>query len=685
MSDMSEKIIETPHVPASKKLPELTLKAFFLSILLTIIMAASNTYLGLKIGMTVAATIPAAVISMAILSLFKKSNILENNVVQITVSTGEALAAACVFTFPGLILLKQWDSFPFSQIAALLSVGGMLGVFFSIILRRALIVDSDLKFPEGIAAAEVLKLGDRHEKKEEVQSLLLGAIFSGFLKFGQSAFSVFSENIGGWHRLSNTVMGGSFGFSAIMVGAGYIVGIEVGLASLVGGIIGWGICVPWYAAEQTSNLSLPAEAIAMSAWASKVRIIGIGVMVASGVWICLSFLGSIKKAITDSMVALRKSKTNFMDTTTIPRTEKDIPLNYVAWGILGLSGVVCIVLHYIFSEQGLTPQAVSYYWLKIGIVSVSVLVLTFLITVVYGYIMGLVGSTNSPLSGMTIMGILFISLLLLVLFAQNLGSTISTVGMSSISLILAGFMASAIVVGAETLQDFKAGQLVGGTPWKLQVMLILGVVISACVMAPTLNVLLQAYGMGDVLPRLGMDPTQTLAAPKAVLISTIAQNVFGHKMDWTLLSIGIAIGAISILIDEILRRKGSWFRLPGLAVAFGIYMPLDIVLPVVLGGIISHLAQRKIATQKKNMSAQEFLVKSEEIKHNGLLVSAGMVAGESLIGLVIAILLVSGGDIAAGIKLVQLPEFARTAITIPLFVFLCRFLYKKASDFKKDA
>ncbi|MEI8320795.1 MAG: oligopeptide transporter, OPT family [Alphaproteobacteria bacterium] len=670
-----------PYIPASKSLPEITIKAVILSLILTAFMAAANAYLGLKIGMTVAATIPAAVISMAVLSLFKKSNILENNLVQITVSTGESLAAASVFTLPGLILIGYWKVFPFWQVAILLATGGVLGVLLSIVLRRALVVDAGLKFPEGVAAAEVLKVGDGKESKTEAKGLFMGAIFAVLLKFGQSGFSIFNEGIGVWKRVSDTVIGGNVGFSAIMVGAGYIVGISVGVGALIGCVLGWGILVPYYA-HLTPDLTSAAESVASGVWVSKVRIIGVGAMVISGLWIALCFLGSMKKAITDAIKAVKVSRSNKDLGILSLRTEKDIPITYVGWGILGVAIVMFALIHYIFGAQGLTPEGVAYYWPIVGAITLSTLAITFLMTVVYGYIMGIIGSTNSPLSGMTIMGVLFVSCLLLILLSHHIGSTVSIVAMASIGLLFAGFIAGSIVVGAETLQDFKAGQIVGGTPWKLQVMLIVGVIVSALIMAPTLNLLLQAYGIGDVLPDPSMDPTKSLAAPKAMLMATIAQNIFGHTMDWSLLSIGIAIGVVAIIVDEYLKYRKSAITIPSLSVAFGIYMPLDIIVPIFIGGLIAYLAERHILSQEKTAGA-DFEKKASHVRHRGLLVAAGLVAGESIIGVLIALILVCGGPVKELVQSVQVPELFKMLLTIPFFAYICWYLYKKSSCFKR--
>lgn len=675
----AEGVLVQPYIPADQLLPEITVKAFLLSILLTAIMAAANAYLGLKIGMTVSATIPAAVISMAVLKLFRKSNILENNIVQITVSTGEALAAASVFTFPGLILMHYWTDFPFWQIASMLIVGGILGVFLSVILRRALIVDANLKFPEGIAAAEVLKVGDGHQKTG-AKSLVAGAIFAAILKFGQSGIVVFSESIGYWKKAFGTVSGISTGFGGILVGAGYIVGLQVGISMILGAIVGWGICIPIYTYLQPVDWSLGAEAIAMKVWVEKVRIVGVGTMLVSGVWIAFSVLGSMKKAISDAVKALKSSRANKITRALSLRTEKDIPISYVGWGILTSGVILTLLIHFIFIEQGLNPSSIDFYWPILLVTSLSIIGIIFLLTVVYGYIMGIIGATNSPLSGMTIIGVLFICLVLLVLLSRYI-DTIGTVSMASIALLFAGLIAGAIVVGAESLQDLKAGQIVGATPWKQQTMLIVGVIVSAFTMGPILNLMLQAYGIGDVMPDPNMDPSKTLAAPKGALMAAISQNIFGHSMDWGLLSVGIAIGAFFIVVDELLKFMKIGWRIPTLAVSFGIYMPLDMTFPIALGGLIAHLAERKIKSQKAK-AGTDFERKAADTRHRGLLVASGIIAGEAIVGVIIAAILIWGHTLKDAMQSIHIHSDLRILFGIVMFGVLSWYLYKTASKLK---
>ena len=677
LSKKKNKIAIDPYISPSKDLPEITFKAFVLSIILTIIMSAANAYLGLKVGITVAATIPAAVISMAVLKMFRHSNILENNIVQTTVSAGEGLAAAAVFTLPALIMMKFWTHFPFWSVTALLVLGGIMGVLFSIPLRRVFLIEGDLKFPEGIAAAEVLKAGDG-ASKAGLKDLVVGSILASSLKFGQSGLSIFQESIDCWKRFGSSVFGFSTGISGILVGAGYIVGIQVAVSIILGSIVAWGVCVPIYASIGGYSSDLEPYALVMQIWKDKLRIIGVGCMVTGGIWTTLTLLGSMKSAIVSSFEVIKKTKLNKKLGILALRTERDIPINYVGMGLLLSAVFLSVLLHTLFSKTGLV-QFGGLYWVTIAVMTISCLVLGFLAAVISAYIAGMIGSSNSPLSGIAIMVILSISLILSAL-VSSVGSSVSMLAMAAITVLLGALIAGTAVISLDNLQDLKAGQIVGATPWKQQVMLIVGLIISACFMAPILNVLLEAYGIGDVFPREGMDVSQVLTAPKAALMAGLAQSVFDLSLDWGLMFVGVGIGIIFIFVDEVAKRTSTW-RIPILAVAVGIYMPLEITVPILIGGLISYFSERKINRSKKRLG-KEFKGKAQQASQRGLLTASGIVAGEALVGIFVAVLIVFFPSIKESISGLAVSESMKLVLGAGLFSFLCFYLYRVASSIR---
>lgn len=673
----TEKI--TPYISPSKSLPEITVKSFILSVLLTLVMSAANAYLGLKVGITVAATIPAAVMSMAILKLFRHSNILENNIVQTTVSAGEGLAAAAVFTLPALIMMGFWQSFPFWEVTGLLVLGGLLGVVFSIPLRRVFLVEGGLKFPEGIAAAEVLKAGDG-ASQAGLKDLLMGSFLSAALKFGQSGLGIFGESINYWRRVGDAVFGFGSGIAGILVGAGYIVGIQVAVSIILGSLVAWGICAPIYASMGGYSAELEPFALAMQVWKDKLRIIGVGCMVTGGVWTTLTLIGSMKEAIVSSYAVLKKTKLDKKLGILALRTEQDIPMNYVGIGIILVAVALGFFLHHLFGQTGLM-QYPALYWTTIAVMLVVCLILGFLAAVISAYIAGLIGSSNSPLSGIAIMVILSISLVLSAMVSSVLGSGVAMLAMAAITVLLGALISGTATISLDNLQDLKAGQIVGATPWKQQIMLIVGLIVSGFCMGPILNVLFEAYGIGDVFPRGGMDPSQALAAPKAALMAGLARSVFDLSLDWTLMSVGAGIAIVFIAIDVVLKKTTTW-SIPILAVAVGIYMPLEITVPILIGGLIAHLSGRQIKKQKKALGARYEAVE-QKASQRGLLTASGIVAGEALIGILIAVLIVFFPSVRDTISSISIDPTIKTILGLGLFLFLCHYLLRVASSTKE--
>lgn len=618
-----------PYISASTRLPEITLKAVILGIILSMLMAAANAYLVLKVGISVSACIPAAVISMAILKMFRNSNILENNIVQTAASAGEVMACALALILPAVVMIGYWNSFNYYIMTGITILGGLLGVLLSVPLRRAMVVEGGLKFPEGVATAEVLKAGS---ESAAAKGILFAGLAAAVIKFCQTGLQIFADSIHVWGRIGNTVAGVTAGFSFALIGAGYVVGLQVASTMFVGAIIAWFVAVPLYGAF----FGLPADATdaysaAVAIWNSKIRIIGVGMMIFGGLWTTIELMVPIRRAITSSLESIRKLKTQGKENSL--RTEIDIPINYVFFGALLLIVPIYLIFNNVFfaSSFHLTlPMMVG----AIALATLLAFVLSALGSVISSYMCGLLGTTSNPISGTAIMATLIISFSFMLLLSSQVNFSADTeaaLSAAGITILIATFIGCAASVAGDNLQDLKSGQLVGATPWKQQVMLIVGVLASAIILAPIFQILFEAYGIGDALPREGMDPAQALAAPKAALMAALSQAIFTQTMDWTMVTIGVGLGVIVIIMDRILKKSHLAWRLPVLAVAGGIYMPLDVTAPLLFGGILAYYSQKSLA--KNKASAKE----KASTERRGLLFASGLIAGEALVGILLAI------------------------------------------------
>lgn len=629
-----------PYIRPEDDLPQLTFKAFVLGFILAAIMAGANAYLGLKVGMTVSASIPAAVISMAVLKFFKESNILENNIVQTAASAGESLAAGVIFTLPALILLNYWNDFPFIDTMSIALFGGMLGVLFTIPLRRALIIESELKFPEGVATGEVLKAGT--EGGKGVKIIVIAGVAAALYKLAQTGFKLFSSVLGGAKKIGDSIFGYGTDLSVALLAVGYIVGLNIATLVFAGGLISWLFGIPFYMAFAT-----PAEVsaiigdaagydAALEIWSQKIRYMGVGSMVVGGVWALVSLAKPLKDGIVSSLDTIKKKKKG--EASSIPRTEKDIPINYVFTGVVILAIPVFMVFVSVIDTQHL-PVTSGLYWSTMLFGTVFSLIAGFLFASVAGYMAGLVGSSNNPISGVTIATILATSLLLLAILGSQLDFQVDSdraTAAASAAIIVGALVACAAAIAGDNMQDLKAGQLVGATPYKQQIMQMVGVLAAALVIAPVLGLLFNAYGLGGVFPREGMDTAEMLAAPQATLMQSVAEGVFARNLEWTMIIIGCIIAVAIIMLDKILEAKGTEFRTPVLAVAVGIYLPLELTVPIFIGGLVAWFAARKAVSRAKEQGGdpEEAATKTEQ---NGLLFSSGLITGEALIGILLAI------------------------------------------------
>ncbi|NQY92170.1 MAG: oligopeptide transporter, OPT family [Deltaproteobacteria bacterium] len=606
-----------PYVPASRSLPEITIKAIVLGILLSILLAGANAYLGLLAGMTVSASIPAAVISMAVLRWFRKSNILENNIVQTAASAGESLAAGVIFTFPALYILKVWTDFDYWQTTIIAGLGGMIGVLFTIPLRRALVVDSPLKFPEGVATAEVLKVGDTGG--EGVKSLALGGLIGALFKFGESGLGLWTQAIEGARQVGGSIAYFGSNLLPALVAVGYIVGINIALLVFIGGGLNWFIAIPIIAASGEWPQDVSAMDYAWEIWSTKTRYLGVGAMLVGGLWALLRMGRSLVTGITSGLHAYRALKTQ--EGADVPRTSRDMPMQWVMIALV----LSIIPLFFVFRF------AVGGNVLVAAIMSVLMLIAGFLFSAVASYMAGLVGSSNNPISGVTIATILTSALLLVVLLGTD-----SLIGPAA-AIMIGAVVCCAAAIGGDNMQDLKAGQLLGATPRKQQIMQGVGVLSAAFVMAPILSLLLNAYGIVEP----ASPDREALAAPQATLMASVADGVFKNNLPWGMVVIGMFLAGIIIAIDLVLEAKQAAFRTPVLAVAVGIYLPLELATPILAGGLISLAANRFHARRIANEAEGELQMSLMEARgsslRRGLLFAAGLITGEAVLGILLAI------------------------------------------------
>jgi len=621
---------DAPMVPADQILPEITLRVLVLGTILTIILAAANAYLGLKVGQTISASIPAAIISMSILRFFRDANVLENTMVQTMASVGEALTAGVAFVLPALIILHAWTGFYYWQTVIIALLGGTLGVLFTIPLRRALLTDETLRYPEGVAISNVLK-ASANKEKTDMFALTAGGTVGALISLFQTGFQVLSDSFQFWFKSAGTLFGFGLGLSPALIAAGYIVGINVSISLFLGIVIGWLAGVPLITWVYGMPDAGTANEMAAAIWQAHIRYMGVGTMLVGGLWTLVTLIKPIVLSLSASVNTLRRAKIHGKE--KVLRTEHDIPINYVFWAVgLLLIPIFLLILFTIIPDH--TDTSHAFRVLLAGFSTIYILVGGFVFCSISAYFAGLIGSTNNPVSGLLVSSLLILCMILLAFFSliggikghELLGVV---VGIGSTVII-----ASALAISNDTMQDLKVGQTVGATPWKQQVMLVLGVVVSAFVIPPILDLLYNAYGIGGVFPRPDMNKAQMLAAPQAGLMATVAQGVYAHNLEWSMIIVGAIVAIVCIIIDETLKKLGT--RLPVLAVGVGIYLPLDSSVPVVIGGVLAYIIQHKLNNRYPMQQAQSDK-KIATHKHRGLLLACGIVAGSSIMGVVLAI------------------------------------------------
>jgi putative OPT family oligopeptide transporter len=601
---------EKPYISPETILPETTLKAVLLGAILSVILGAANTYLGLFAGLTVSASIPAAVISMAVLRLFREHNILENNIVQTAASAGESLAAGVIFTFPALVLMGYWTEFNYLETALVALCGGVLGVLFTVPLRSALIIQQRLQFPEGVATAEVLKSGQ--EGGRSIRFLAWGALIGALVKLSEAGLKL-------WNGVAEgATLAGSkaylyFGInlSPALIAVGYIVGIRIAALVFIGGAISWWIAIPAYVAVMGAPPGASGTDIGYGIWSTQIRYLGVGAMVVGGLWALIDLRGSIGYAVRSGIKAIREN----VDTSTVLRTERDTPMSLVIIAI----GVMVIPIFIIYLRMvGDVPIS--------ALMAIIMVIGGFLFSAVAGYMAGLVGSSNNPISGVTIATILSSALILLALMGSGAERG------PAAAIMIGAVVCCAAAIAGDNMQDLKAGHILGATPRKQQFMQMVGVIAAAFTLPLVLQLLQTGYGFG---PATAEHP-DALAAPQATLMASVAEGVFNGNLPWTMVYIGMALGVLIILVDQYQKRVGSDFRVPILAVAVGLYLPFELDSAIMLGGLVAWLVSRyQKQHQNAKGAAHEAAEKASE--RTGLLVASGLITGEALIGIALAV------------------------------------------------
>ncbi|WED43662.1 OPT family oligopeptide transporter [Legionella cardiaca] len=616
-----------PFITADKKIAELTLRTIVLAVILTVLLALSNAYLALKLGILTSASIPAAIISMGILRFFKDATILENNAVQTAASAGEAVAGGIVYTIPALIIIQYWDGFDYFTNFFIAATGGILGVLFSIPLRRILVNEQALKFPEGRAIAEVLKSS---AEKAGIRDIFLGGAVGGLLELLQTGFKVVANSWSYWFVAKRSLFGFGTGFSATMIGAGYLVGHEMAISIFLGAIISWLVAMPIVSQFYPQFVEqYPADQAAGFLWNSEMRYLGIGAMLFAGTWTFLKLIRPLIKSMSISFSAfMSKSHSD----AQLPRTDKDIPMPFILSGILIMAAVLFLFFQFIFPLEEVGLDGNYGPTLVFGAV-LYILIIGFLFSVITAYFSGMVGVTASPGSSVVIAGMLFAAWLLLTVM-NHFFSLPFTNGQiraaEAITIIIGSVVTGIAAIANDNTQDLKVGQLVGATPWKQQVMLLLGVVISSLVIPPVMQLLFDVYGIAGVMPHEGMDPSQSLPAPTAALMAAITEAVFRNTLPWTMMFIGAAI-ILAIILCNRLFKLDRFLKLSILGVAIGMYLPLASSFPLFLGGMIALVVQKRL---NKRLLVEE---DKRQRKQKGVLIACGLVAGSAIVDVILAI------------------------------------------------
>jgi putative OPT family oligopeptide transporter len=598
---------------------ELTVRVLLFGVLLAVILSAANAYLGLFAGMTVSAAIPAAVIALGIMRFFRGSTIQECNLIGTCASAGESLAAGVIFTLPALLFMGAWDKFEYLWVAIIAGFGGLLGVLFTIPLRRSLIVESDLKFPEGVATAKVLETG--RTDASGIWYIVKAALAGGLFKIGANAIGLWPEVMQGATRLGGSIAYFGSNLSPALLSVGYIVGLNIAVLIFIGGAANWLLTIPivaglseWpvYAADhELAGQVMDALEYAKELWSTKTRYIGVGGMLVGGLWTIFHMRKNLLSGVTSGLKAYKQIKEG---QGGIDRTERDMPMQWIIFMIIGSVIPLCLVYQHFVQD------------IRISLVMACVMLVTgFLFSAVAGYMAGLVGSSNNPISGVTISTVLVSALMLVLMMGR------AAEGGPVAAVVIGAVVCCAAAIAGDVMQDLKCGRLVGTTPWKQQVMEMVGTVSAALVIGPVLMLLHNAYGFA------GMEGAseKALSAPQASLMASVAKGVFEGGLPWGYLFAGMGVAALIIALDQYLQAKKCPFRTPVLAVAIGFYLPFQLSVPIFIGGLVS------LAVKRYHRLRQSDTQEVEASDSRGLLMASGLITGEALMGILVAIPIVA--------------------------------------------
>lgn len=660
----------------NENLKELTVRGIILGALITVIFTASNVYLGLKVGVTFASSIPAAVISMAVLKFFKDSSILENNMVQTQASSAGTLSSV-IFVLPGLLMMGYWQDFPFWQTMLICAAGGTLGVLFTIPLRRAMVVNSNLPYPEGVAAAEILKAGNHADGDSGVKDIAYGGVLAGLVAFLTNGLRVMADGASAWIQTGKAAFQLPMGFSLALLGAGYLIGIVGGIAMLIGVILTWGVAVPYFTISEDIAADASLIDSAMTVWKTKVRYIGVGTIGIAAIWTLLILMKPMIEGMVHSFRMLKggqEASEHRIDIDLSPKT-----MIYILTATVAL---IVISLHHFIAAAPISPELSI---LLVVVCTFLAVFIGFFVAAASGYMAGLVGSSSSPISGIGIISVIVISLVLVSI--GNASGLFETVDgqkfLTALTLFTASIVITTACISNDNLQDLKTGLLVEATPWRQQVALIIGCFVGALVIAPVLEILYHAYGFSGALPRPDMDPSQALSAPQATLMTAISQGIFTNKLEWTYILTGVGLGAVLITIDAFLKKvSNKVFSLPVIAVGIGIYLPPSINTPVIVGAFLAWIMARHIA----KLGNKEVSAKAERF---GTLFSAGLIVGESLMGVILAFIIAAsvttgGSEAPLSLNLENWDTigewFGLIVFIVGIVIFASRVLRAKKSD-----
>jgi putative OPT family oligopeptide transporter len=602
---------ENNNAPAPQ---ELTVRVIFFGVILAVLLSAANAYLGLFAGMTVSAAIPAAVMALGIMRFFRSSTIQECNLIGTCASAGESLAAGVIFTLPALLLLGSWDKFHYVWVATIAGFGGMLGVLFTIPLRRSLIIEQKLQFPEGVATAKVLETG--RKDTSGIKYIVRAAIAGGLFKIGANAVGIWPEIMQGATRVGGSIAYFGSNLSPALLSVGFIVGLNIAILIFIGGAANWLVTIPivaassdWptYASGDNAGQAMSALDYASQLWSTKTRYVGVGGMLVGGLWTIFRMRKSLLSGMTSGLQAYKQIKGG---KSAIERTEKDLPMGLIIFMIIG-SVVPLFMLYQYFVQQVYIS----------AIMAVIMLATGFLFAAVAGYMAGLVGSSNNPISGVTVSTVLVSSLLLVLLMGKAAENG------PAAAIIIGSVVCCAAAIAGDVMQDLKCGRLVGTTPWKQQIMEMVGTISGALVIAPVLILLQGAYGFAGME---GAGP-KALSTPQANLMASVARGVFEGGLPWAYVIGGMVAAVLIIALDQYLQAKKVSFRVPILAVAIGFYLPFQLSVPIFVGGLISAAVARYHRNNRSDEAAKE------GAERRGLLMASGLITGEAVMGILVAI------------------------------------------------